>query len=309
MGHGHEHHHDPNDSSRDIGIAFFLNLLFAVAEIIGGIMTNSLAILSDALHDFGDSLILGMSWIMERNSNRAPTPRFSYGYRRVSLLSALLNSLVLIAGSIFIISEAVPRLLNPEQPDASGMMWFAFAGIALNGVAALRLRKGKSMNARVVAWHLLEDVLGWVAVLIASIVMQFADVPILDPILSMLIAAYILYYNVVVNLSRTIRLFMQAVPDSVDVEEITNRLTSIDGVLAVHDIHLWSLDGARHVLSAHVVIRRDIGREGLITIKARVKELLRGEEIEHLTIEIEYEDEICDPCLQSPSPHVPDHSH
>jgi cobalt-zinc-cadmium efflux system protein len=301
MGHAHTHH--SGNSTKAIGFAFFLNLFFAIAEIIGGILTNSLAILSDALHDFGDSLILGMSWIMERNSERAPTAKFSYGFRRMSLLSALLNSLVLIGGSLYIISAAIPRLIDPPQPHAEGMMWFAIAGIVLNGIAALRLRRGASMNARVVAWHLLEDVLGWAAVLIASIVMQFVRAPILDPILSLLIAAYILYYNVAVNLTRTLKLFMQGVPDSVDVEAIRAKVKMLPGVIDAHDIHLWSLDGARHVLSAHIVVESGLEKNALIELKQQVKASLRSEDIEHLTLELEYEDEACTPCLQPTVPH------
>lgn len=296
MGHAHTHH--SGESTKAIGFAFFLNLLFAIAEIIGGILTNSLAILSDALHDFGDSLILGLSWFMERNSGRAPTAKFSYGFRRMSLLSALLNSLILIGGSLYIITEAIPRLIDPPQPHAEGMMWFAIAGIALNGIAALRLRRGGSMNARVVTWHLLEDVLGWAAVLIASIVMQFVHAPILDPILSLLIAAYILYYNVAVNLSRTLKLFMQGVPDTVDVDAVRAKMQSVPGVIDAHDIHLWSLDGERHVLSAHVVVESDLEKDAVITVKQQIKSVLRSEDIEHLTLEMEFEDEVCSPCLQ-----------
>ena len=190
--------------------------------------------------------------------------------------------------------------MHPQEADAVGMMWFAFAGILLNGIGVLRLRKGKSMNARVVAWHLLEDVLGWAAVLIVSIVMQFTYLPVLDPILSLLIASYILYYNVFVNLNKTVRLFMQAVPDNVNVAEVTRRVQALEGVLAVHDAHVWSLDGARHVFSAHVVVKGDIDKAELIDIRNRVKELLRGAEFEHLTIEVEYDDETCNPCMQPP---------
>jgi cobalt-zinc-cadmium efflux system protein len=307
MGQVHTHH--SGDSSKAIGFAFFLNLFFAIAEIIGGLLTNSLAILSDALHDFGDSLILGLSWFMERNSGRAPTATFSYGFRRVSLLSALLNSLVLIAGSLYIITEAIPRLIDPPQPHAEGMMWFAIAGIVLNGIAVLRLRQGASMNARVVAWHLLEDVLGWAAVLIASIVMQFVHAPILDPILSLLIAAYILYYNVAVNLTRTLKLFMQGVPDSVDVDAIRAKVQSVRGVIDAHDIHLWSLDGASHVLSVHIVVASELEKSAVIEVKHEIKTALRSENIEHLTLEIEYEDEACSPCLQPPAPHRHHHHH
>jgi cobalt-zinc-cadmium efflux system protein len=299
MGWGHNHTDGAADSTRDIGIAFFLNLIFAVAEFIGAFLTNSLALFSNALHDVGDSLILGWSYFMERSAGKSPTKRFSYGYRRISLLSALANSLLLIIGSAYIISEAIPRILHPQEADAVGMMYFAIAGVLVNGYAMLRLRRGKSMNARVVTWHILEDVLGWAAILVASIVMQIVYLPVLDAILSLLIAAYILYYNVWYNLSRTIRLFMQAAPEDVDVAQLTERMQRVDGVLAVHDTHVWSLDGARHVLSAHVVVRGDSDRETLVGIKSGLKAMLRGEGMEHVTLEIEYDDEQCDPCRQS----------
>ncbi|MDT8324531.1 MAG: cation diffusion facilitator family transporter [Bacteroidota bacterium] len=295
MGHGHDHRHpDERGNTGAIGFAFFLNLFFAIAEIIGGLWTNSLAILSDALHDLGDSLILGLSYILERHSGRGRTLRYSYGYRRFSLLGALLNAVILIAGSVFIIVEAIPRLANPANPNAVGMMWFAIVGVLLNGIAVLRLRsKGRSMNARVVSWHLIEDVLGWIAVLIVSIVMQNWHLPILDPILSLLIASYILYYNVFVNFNKTIKLFLQAVPDEIDAARMEKAICAVPHVLSVHHMHVWSLDGERHVLSAHVVVDAVAGKEDVIRIKREVKEIVLGEDIEHLTIEVEFEDEDC----------------
>ncbi len=295
MGHGHDHHHhDEKGSTGAIGFAFFLNLFFAIAEIIGGLWTNSLAILSDALHDLGDSLILGLSWILERHAGKGRTVRYSYGYRRFSLLGALVNAVILIAGSLFILIEAVPRLVNPGNPNAEGMMWFAIAGVLLNGVAVLRLRsRGRSMNARVVTWHLLEDVLGWIAVLIVSIVMQFWHLPILDPILSLLIASYILYYNVFVNFNKTIKLFLQAVPDDIDTARMEQAIRAVPHVVSLHHMHVWSLDGERHVLSAHVVVDASAGKEDVVRIKRSVKDIVLGEEIEHLTIEIEFADEDC----------------
>ena len=289
-GHAHGHHHD---SLGDIRFAFFLNLGFAIAEIAGGLWTNSLAILSDALHDFGDAMILGLNWVLEGQSRRERTPRFSYGFRRLSLLGALISSLVLIGGSMFIILEAVPRIANPIDPDAEGMMWFAVAGVLLNGVAVLRLRRGTSMNARVVAWHMFEDVLGWAAVLVVSIVMQFWHVPVLDPLLSLLIASYILYYNVVVNINKTLKLFLQAVPDGIDAERMEHALRGIPGVRSVHHLHVWSLDGQQHVVSAHLVIDRGLDREEALRIKRDAKSLLLGSDIEHITLEIEFDNEDC----------------
>jgi cobalt-zinc-cadmium efflux system protein len=261
-------------------------------EIVGGLWTNSLAILSDALHDLGDSFSLGLSWYLERYSKKGNDSRFSYGYRRFSLLAALFNILVLLAGGFIILSEAVPRLINPEHSNAQGMALFAVAGIVVNGLAVLRLRGGQSLNARMVAWHLFEDVLGWVAVLITSLVLLFWDIHILDPILSILITLYVLW-NVIRNLRRTADLFLQAVPEDYDVGEIESKLLELEAVKSVHHTHLWSLDGEHHVLTTHLVVDPCTTREQVLQLKREVNEFTAARHFEHTTLEIEYEDEDC----------------
>jgi cobalt-zinc-cadmium efflux system protein len=171
-----------DDSVSNIKVAFFLNLGFTIIEIIGGLWTNSIAIISDALHDLGDSFSLGLSWFLERYSRKKKDEKYSYGYRRYSLFAALINSLILIAGSIFILYKAIPRLINPEELNAKGMLIFAVTGIIINGIAVLQVRRGKSLNERIVSLHLFEDVLGWAAVFVISIVIIFKSIPILDPI-------------------------------------------------------------------------------------------------------------------------------
>ena len=180
MAHDHHHHHE-HQSGKNLRIAFFLNLAFTILEIIGGFYVNSIAILSDAIHDLGDSLSLGTSWYLDNKSKKGADSKFSFGYRRFSLLGALINSVVLIAGSIYVITEAVGRLMEPQHSDANGMIIFAIIGVAVNGYAAWKLSGGKSLNERVVSWHLIEDVLGWVAVLIVAIVIRFWDIHYLDP--------------------------------------------------------------------------------------------------------------------------------
>ncbi len=190
MGHDHIHH---RGGSKNIRTAFFLNVTFTIIEIIGGIMTNSMAILSDAVHDLGDSLSLGMAWYFQGLSSKGRDKSFSYGYGRFSLLGALINVCVLLIGSILILWKTIPRLLAPEAVDTTGMMILAVIGVIFNGLAVYRMRGGKSLNERVVALHLMEDVLGWVAVLIGSIIMHFFDLPIIDPILSLLITGELAY--------------------------------------------------------------------------------------------------------------------
>jgi cobalt-zinc-cadmium efflux system protein len=216
-------HHDHHHHTGNIRAAFFLNLFFTIIEIVGGIFTNSVAILSDALHDLGDSISLGLSWYFQKLSQKKRDHRFTFGYKRFSIFGAIINSIVLVIGSLFIIIESFPRLLNPQQPNAEGMILLSILGILVNGAAFLKLKKGTSLNEKVVSLHLLEDVLGWVAVLIASIVMMYFDVPILDPLLSLLIAAYILF-NVFKNLKSALKIILQAIPSNIDLGKIENKV-------------------------------------------------------------------------------------
>jgi cobalt-zinc-cadmium efflux system protein len=285
-------HDSRNDDSTNIKTAFFLNLAFTILEIFGGLWTNSLAILSDAIHDLGDSLSLGLAWFLGNYAQRERDRRYSYGYRRFSLLGALVNTLVLLAGSILVLSQAVPRLINPQHSNAQGMLIFAVVGILVNGAAVLRLRGSQSMNARVVAWHLLEDVFGWIAVLIVAIVLLFADIHILDPILSILITLYILY-NVLKNLRETLSLFLQRIPQNLDLAEIEDRIANIDRVKSTHHTHIWSLDGEHHVLTTHVVVSDSLSKEQASSVKQEVKQILQPYQLSHLTVEIEYGEADC----------------
>lgn len=286
-------HHHSHDTSGSLKIAFFLNLGFTLLEIVGGIWTNSMAIVADALHDLGDSFSLGLAWFLDRYSHKGRDKNYSYGYRRYSLLGALINTIVLIVGSLIIFYEAIPRILQPEPTNAVGMVGFAIVGIIVNGVAVWRVRGDESMNAQVVGWHLLEDVLGWVAVLIVSIVLLFTDFYILDPLLSILITLFVLY-NVIKRLYQTMSIFLQAVPDGVDIEKIQDELEAIERVKSVHHTHAWSLDGEHHVLSTHLVVADDATKEEILRVKREAIELTTGtEDFEHITIEVEYEDEDC----------------
>lgn len=289
--HAHQHHRH-EDSSRDIKVAFFLNVGFVLIEIVGGLLTNSVAILSDALHDLGDSISLGVSWWLNRYAERGENERYSYGYRRFSLLGALLNTLILSVGSVVILAEAIPRLLDPEPAHAGGMMLLALVGIAVNGLAFYRLRGGRSLNVRAVALHLMEDVLGWAAIFVVGAVLLFADLPILDPILSILITAYVLF-NVLRNVRATATLFLQGVPEDVDIRHLEEQILSLPEVRSTHHTHAWSLDGAHHVLTTHIVVDDDAGKEEVVRVKCAVRDLIEGTDFVHVTVEVEYEDESC----------------
>lgn len=287
----HSHHHQHGNSG-NLKVAFFLNLGFTIFEIVGGLAINSVAILSDALHDLGDSFSLGLAWFLEGYSNKASDQKYTYGYRRFSLLGALLNAVILLGGSLFILSETIPRLQNPQSFNAPCMIFLALVGVAVNGAAALRLRGSESANSQVIGWHLIEDVLGWSVVLVAGIIALFVDLPIIDPILSILITLYVLW-NVIGQLKKAAELFLQAVPDDINMATIQDRILNIAGVKSAHHMHIWSLDGEHNVFSTHLVIDSGLSRPEAQQIKQASREALADMNLEHITIELEYEGENC----------------
>lgn len=291
-GHSHTHDHTGDQSSGRLGLAFLLNVSFTIIEFIGGWLTNSTAIMADAVHDLGDSLSIGSAWVLHRLGKKTPNEEFTYGYRRLSLFGALLNGVVLLVGSIWVLTEAIPRLSDPIMPMAEGMLALAVLGVSVNGFAAYKLSHGTTLNERVLNWHLIEDVLGWVAVLIVSIVLQFKEWPILDPVLSIAFTLFILF-NVIRNLRDTAKIFFQAVPDKKLMGDVRNALLEIDVVDEVHHLHLWSLDGEHHVLTAHVVTRRTLNSDMHRKMKAKITDSLEKFSLDHTTIEIELDEEEC----------------
>lgn len=275
-------------STKNIKLAFVINLLFSIGELIGGFLINSVAIMSDAIHDLGDAIALGISWFLQNFSNKEGDEKFSFGYKRFSLLGALINAAVLIAGSIYIFTQAIPLLFNPEHSNAQGMIWFAIVGVLLNGYAAFKLHKGKSVNEGVLSWHMLEDVLGWVAVLIVGIVLLFKDIHILDPILSLAIALFILV-NVVRNLTKTMKVLLDGVPEGIDIEEIQAKIEKIPGVLSVGDLNIWSIDGEENALNLHLSVEGDSLADSTV-IKEKVRMATSDLKIVHSAIELEWKD-------------------
>ncbi|MBZ9731379.1 cation diffusion facilitator family transporter [Salegentibacter sp. JZCK2] len=287
---GHDHH--KHSSGKKLKLVFFLNLGFTILEFIGGIYVNSIAIISDAVHDLGDSLSLGTSWYLDHKSQQKSDSKFSFGYRRFSLLGALINSLVLIIGSIYVISEAVGRLMAPEESDAKGMMILAIVGVAVNGFAAWKLSSGKTLNEKVISWHLMEDVLGWIAVLIVSIILQFKDILYLDPTLSLLITLYILW-NVFKRLKETLFIFLQGTPEDINLEEVKQRIEKIAGVASSHHVHIWSQEGEHHVFTAHVKLQHIQNFEEYFKVKTEVLDSLENYNFEHFTVQFELDSETC----------------
>lgn len=285
--HTHEH-----DGGGNLKIAFLLNFSFAIIEVIGGLWTNSIAILTDALHDSGDALSIGTAWYLHKVSHREQTSAYTYGYRRFSVLGALVTGLVLLAGLVYILWKAVHRLMNPEPVLAPGMIAIAIIGIIMNGAAALRTHKGSSLDQKVVSWHLLEDTLGWIAVLIGAIFMTFLDWPIIDPILSLLISLFVLY-NVGRNLRKAVTVFLQRKPAAFDVAKFEAEIRALPGVRDVHHLHVWTLDGEHHVLTTHLVMESGTQRDQIVQAKQMIRQRLDPDEFEHVTVDVELQGEFC----------------
>lgn len=300
--HSHQHHHLA--ASSRIGWAFGLNFIFTIIEFIGGWLTNSTAVMADAVHDLGDCLAIGLAWVLARVSGREADENYSYGYKRFSLMGALVNGLVLLVGSLWVLSEAVPRLMHPEMPMAEGMLGLAVFGMAVNGAAAYKLSGGSSLNERVLNWHLIEDVLGWAAVFIVALVMMFVELPILDPLLSIAFTLFILW-NVAKNLKETVVLFLQAVPDIAIQREIRETLLNLPGIDDIHHMHLWSLDGEHHVLTLHAVLTSSATADCQRRLKSEIAAQLTPYELAHTTVEFEFHDEACRD-LRTPAGTEPD---
>ena len=271
---------------KNIFLAFLLNLGFSIFEFIGGILTNSVAIMSDAVHDIGDSLSIGISYFLEKKSKRRPDKKYTFGYTRYSILGGLITTIILIVGSSLMIYNSIIRIFNPVDINYNGMIIFAVFGAFVNFMAAYLTRKGDSINQKTVNLHMLEDVLGWLVVLIGAIIMKFTDIRIIDPILSILVAIFI-FITALKTLKEILDLFLEKT--NLDVDEIISHLKEIDKVYDVHHIHIWSIDGINNYATMHIVTDEDS-----VKIKELVREELKEHNIVHTTIELESKDEVCD---------------
>jgi len=287
--HGFSHHRykDGSGSERVILIAFTLNLAFAVIELFGGLWLQSMAILADAVHDFGDSLSIGFAWYMQRLSNRDATQTYSYGYKRFSILSVIVISSVLISGSAVIVYESIQRLFNTaEVPNPLGMIGFAVFGIVINGIAGKLLAGGGSLNEKVLSWHFWEDVLGWVAVLVGGVAIYMTNQPWIDPLLSLAIAIFVAY-RVLNHLKQALAIILQATPEHFNVEQIEQSIMESIDIDSIRHTHLWTLDGENHILTSHLVFKHSTPLDYLMTEKQKAHELLKTIGIDHATFEIE----------------------
>ena len=274
-------------TERNILIAFILNFAFSIFEFLGGIYTGSAAILSDAIHDVGDALSIGLSFLFEKKSKRQPDNNYTYGYVRYSIIGSVTTTIILLISSAAVILNAIYKILYPTTLNYNGMIVFSIVGVCVNFCAALFTHNGKSLNEKAVNLHMLEDVLGWVIVLIGAIVIKFTDFVLIDPIMSVAVATFILI-SAAKNLKEVIDIFLEKTPDNINIEALKAYLISIDEVIDVHHIHVWSLDGQNNYATMHIVTNAPAHE-----IKPMLKGELLKQGICHAILELESEYEIC----------------
>lgn len=302
--HGHDHSHDhghnhsrgghlsnlkETSSEKNILLVFVLNLVFSIMEFIAGIMLNSTSIFTDAIHDFGDALSVGLAWIFEKLSLRHSDRQFTFGHRRFSLLGALITGTFLIVGSLISLSRAIPRLLSPEEVNYSGMLYLSIAAIIINGAAAWLLMGRRSKNESILTVHMLEDLLGWVGILIISIILHFKPWYFLDPIVSVLIALYILKEAVPQTVD-TIKILLESVPEGADISELEKGILGVKGVHGLSHLHFWSMDGEENTFAVTLFTKAADPLEQQ-RIRREVQSLLAPRGVNCSTIEIDYDPE------------------
>ncbi len=281
-----------NKTPENIKIAFLLNLAFSIVEAIGGILTNSISIISDSLHNLGDSITIGINYIFEKKSKKLPNKEYSYGYLRYTMLGSLIASFILLVGSVVIIYNVVPRLIKPLSVNYDAMIIFGIFGLLINLYATIKIMRSKDKDKKINT-HMIEDTVIWLFILTGSICIKVFDSVIIDPILSLLIAIYILY-QVYKYMKNIYNIFMEKVPKNVKIDEIKKDIEENENIDNVHHIHIWSMDGVNNYMTAHIHLNKVLSEEEIIKTKNDVKNKLMEDKINHITLEVEYFNEKCD---------------
>ena len=290
-------------NEKNILLAFILNISFSIFELIGGLFTNSVAILSDSIHDLGDALSIGISYSLEKKSKKKADNKYTYGYIRYSVLGGVITTTILVVGSILVIINSIKRLFNPIEINYHGMIIFAIFGVVINFFAAYVTKDGHSINQKSVNLHMLEDVLGWIVVLIGAIIMNFTNISLLDSLMSIGVALFILV-NSFENLKDALDLFLEKTPKDIDIDKLKHHLLAIKGVDDIHHIHIWSIDGYHNYATMHIVTKV----KNVANIKKQIRTELEEHNICHCILETEEDvcnDEVCNVKLKD----MPHHHH
>ncbi|WP_261027254.1 cation diffusion facilitator family transporter [Streptococcus mitis] len=266
-----------------IWLAFFLNLTYAIVEFIAGGVFGSSAVLADSVHDLGDAIAIGISAFLETISNREEDNQYSLGYKRFSLLGALVTAIILMTGSVLVILENVTKILNPQPVNDEGILWLGIIAITINVLASLVVSKGKTKNESILSLHFLEDTLGWVAVILMAIILRFTDWYILDPLLSLVISIFILT-KAIPRFWSALKIFLDAVPEGLETGDLEKDLEALTNVKSVNQLSIWSMDGLENNAIIHICLE---DWEEMTETKNQVRQLLEERGVQNITIEVD----------------------
>ena len=270
-------------SKRAVWLSFFLNFSYAIVEFIAGGVFGTSAVLADSVHDLGDAIAIGLSAFLETISNREEDSRYTLGYKRFSLLGALITAVILMTGSVFVILENLTKLFHPQPVNDEGILWLGIIAVTINVLASLVVRKGKTKNESILSLHFLEDTLGWVAVILMAIVLRFTDWYILDPLLSLVISFFILS-KAIPRFWSTLKIFLDAVPEGVDIKQVKSDLEKLDHITSVNQLNLWTMDGLEKNAIIHVCLKRI---EDMEASKTAIRHYLKDIGFHNITIEVD----------------------
>ena len=266
-----------------VWLAFFLNLTYAIVEFIAGGVFGSSAVLADSVHDLGDAIAIGISAFLESISNREEDSHYTLGYKRFSLLGAMITAVILMTGSVLVILENIAKIFHPQPVNDEGILWLGIIAIIINVLANLVIRKGQTKNESILSLHFLEDTLGWVAVILMAIVLRFTDWYILDPLLSLAISFFILS-KALPRFWSTLKIFLDAVPEGVDIQKIKTDLAELDHVASINQLNLWTMDGLEKNAIVHVCLKE---MEHMETCKESIRIFLKDCGFQNITIEVD----------------------
>lgn len=275
----HNHHKKASDN---LAFVFFINLTFNIIVILGGLATNSMAILADCIHDMSDTISMALAWVLEKIAQKGATDKYSYGYQRFSILGAVITSVFVIVMAFFILQESIPRIFSPEGVDGGGMLVIAIIGLVFKSVSVYRLHGGETFNEKAILYHLLGDIFEWIAILILSILIIFWDVSFLDPFVSIGIAIWLIF-NLGRTLFKSVEVLLQKVPDNVDLSILKEEILEINGINSINNIHLWSLDGIDSILT----LKLNVDGEMESKIKEEIYNIASMYHIVDITVEYE----------------------
>ena len=266
-----------------VWLAFFLNLSYAIVEFIAGGVFGSSAVLADSVHDMGDAIAIGVSAFLETISNREEDSHYTLGYKRFSLLGAMVTAVILMTGSVLVILGNITKLFHPQPVNDEGILWLGIIAVCINVLASLVVRKGKTKNESILSLHFLEDTLGWVAVILMAIVLRFTDWYILDPLLSLVISIFILS-KAIPRFWSTLKIFLDAVPEGVDIKQVKSDLEQLDHVASINQLNLWSMDGLEKNAIVHVCLKEI---EQMELCKESIRSKLKDCGFQNVTIEVD----------------------